>query len=365
MGKQRTKSILNEKNEALKDEFRDYLTKIKSDKVKATTAEDKIRSVRFYEELFNFEDFELFNEERGSEFYSHLKEDDKTGVNARIKHLNALKEFFLWYFEIKCNIKLYLRQDIKSALNSLEPSQEDIRLSRRITYVDYPTDADIKKLMDLPVNTVEDLRNRALISYMLLTAARIDAVATITINSIDFQKLMVKQDPLEGTHTKLDKLIYTRFMVLDKMYLQYLKEWVEYVKSNISGNKILLFPQIKNYASGVQLVNECYSNTKYNEIIKKMCRQAGIKDYNPHSFRHYMVSKGLEKAHTGKELKALSQNIGHWEVETILEQYANMRPDVYSEVICNMFENTSPSLSEFSTEELIAELQARAKASKF
>ena len=69
--------------------------------------------------------------------------------------------------------------------------------------------------------------------------------------------------------------------------------------------------------------------------------------------------------HTGKELKALSQNVGHWEIETILEQYANMQPQIYSKVIGNMFENKRPDLSSFSTEDLLAELQARANAVKF
>ena len=73
----------------------------------------------------------------------------------------------------------------------------------------------------------------------------------------------------------------------------------------------------------------------------------------------------MEKSHTGKELKALSQNVGHWEIETILEQYANMQPQIYSKVIENMFEKKRPKLNNFSTEELLAELQARFKSDKF
>lgn len=42
-------------------------------------------------------------------------------------------------------------------------------------------------------------------------------------------------------------------------------------------------------------------------------------------------------------------------------QFANMRPEIYSKVISNMFENKRPCLGAFSTEELLLEQQARVK----
>ena len=359
------KSKLNENNENIKIKYEKYLTKGKTEKVKPSTAKEKIRSIRFYEECFKFEDFNLFDEQHGMDFYDYLKADEKSGVKARIKHLKNVKEFFEWYYKIFRKMNMYKHPELDHALNTLEPSIEDIRLNRRTTYADYPTDKEIQKLMDLPIENIVDRRNRALIAYMLLTGARIKAVATLTIDLIDMDKLLVKQDPLDGTHTKMDKLIYTRFMILDPKYLDYLTEWIVYVKSKISDKKAFLFPKVSNYTSGAKITNEIVDSKKYNIIIKKMCDKAQIRDYHPHSFRHYMINKGFQMAHTGKELKALSQNVGHWEIETILEQYANMPPEIYSKVIGNMFENKRPDLSSFSTEDLLTELQARVYADKF
>lgn len=359
------KSKLNENNENIEIKYNKYLTKGKIEKIKPSTAKEKIRSVRLYEKCFKYEDFNLFDEQHGMDFYDYLRQNDRLGVKARIKHLTNVKEFFEWYYKVFCRINTHKHPEIENALNTLEPTNEDIRLSRRITYVDYPTDEEIQKLMGLPIENIVDRRNRALLAYILLTGARIEAVATITIDLIDMDKQLVKQDPLEGTHTKLDKLIYTRFMILDPRYLDYLTEWIDYVKSKISDEKALLFPKVNNYASGIKITNEKVDSTRYNEIIKKMCDKAQIKDYHPHAFRHYVVNKGLQVAHTGKELKALSQNVGHWEIETILEQYANMPPEIYSNVIGNMFENKRPDLSGFATEDLLAELQARVYSDKF
>ena len=113
------------------------------------------------------------------DFYDYLRQNDKSGVKARIKHLTNVKEFYEWYYKVFRKTNMHKHPEIENALNTLEATNEDIRLSRRITYVDYPTDEEIQKLMGLPIESIVDRRNRALLAYILLTGARIEAVATI------------------------------------------------------------------------------------------------------------------------------------------------------------------------------------------
>ena len=79
------KSKLNENNENIEIKYDKYLTKGKIEKVKPSTAKEKIRSVRLYEKCFKYEDFNLFDEQHGMDFYDYLRQNDRLGVKARIK----------------------------------------------------------------------------------------------------------------------------------------------------------------------------------------------------------------------------------------------------------------------------------------
>ena len=68
---------------------------------------------------------------------------------------------------------------------------------------------------------------------------------------------------------------------------------------------------------------------------------------------------------TGLQLKALSQSVGHELITTILQQYANMTPEVYLDILANLIpddKEMSLRLSEYSTSDLLKELQRRDKS---
>ena len=98
-------------------------------------------------------------------------------------------------------------------------------------------------------------------------------------------------------------------------------------------------------------------------MYKKICKKAGITAYHPHAFRHYSISEALKYVRTGLQLKALSQNVGHENPTAILEQYGNMSPNEYAEIINLMLANKGKTdLSQYTDEELVAELHARTLA---
>ena len=57
---------------------------------------------------------------------------------------------------------------------------------------------------------------------------------------------------------------------------------------------------------------------------------------------------------------SIKSNVGHAELETILDQYANVKPERYTMIIKDMY-TCDRDLSSFSDEELIKELLKRQK----
>lgn len=352
-------SKLNVKNEEIKDTYFLYLTKSAKDKLKTSTAESKIGSVRQFETFTKYADFKAFDEEQGISFYDYL-DNQSIEVSTKIKHLNNVRDFFYWYLTSTKHKKSQIE-----ALNTLEPKDKDVRLNNRRELIEFPSNEEISKIFCMSDDSIFTKRDLALISFQILSAARISAIATLSIGNIDFDKKIVFQDPLEGVETKRDKYIVTRFMEFDNKNSNYLIEWVNILKNNYGfTDKDPLFPKINEYAGGIHIKKEFYGDaTKYNTLYTKICKKVGIKVYHPHCFRHYSIAKALNYVRTGQQLKALSQNVGHEEIVTILEQYANMQPNEYAEVIDKMFANKGNSdLANYTDEELLEELRKRTLA---
>ena len=352
-------SKLNVKNEEIKDAYLLYLTKSAKDKLKTSTAESKIGSVRQFETFTKYADFKAFDEEQGISFYDYL-DNQSIEVSTKIKHLNNVRDFFYWYLTSTKHKKSQIE-----ALNTLEPKDKDVRLNNRRELIEFPSNEEISKIFSMSDDSIFAKRDLALISFQILSAARVSAIATLSIGNIDLDKKIVFQDPLEGVETKRDKYIITKFMEFDDKYLKYLIEWVNILKIDYGFTDAdPLFPKINEYAGGIKVRNEFYGDaSKYNFLYTKICKKVGIKVYHPHCFRHYSIAEALKYVRTGEQFKALSQNIGHEDIITILEQYGNMRVNEYTKFIELIFTNKGRTdLVNFTDEELLEELRKRALA---
>ena len=100
---------------------------------------------------------------------------------------------------------------------------------------------------------------------------------------------------------------------------------------------------------------------EYNKMLEKRCVNAGCQKYNPHAFRHFGIHEALNQVRTGTQLKALSQNVGHEDISTILEQYAKMKPDIYMDIVDNMIRVKSDKkfIDDMTNEEILDVLKQR------
>lgn len=355
-------SKLNAKNEKIKDKYRVYLKNFRNPKLADETIEQKIASIRMYEEFTKYKDFKEFNAEVGIAVYEWLKDSDSRSIGTALKHADNIRVFLDWYF---LNHKVP-RKKQQQALCVLYARDEDRRLANRLTFVEFPNQEEFDKLIDFEETTPEDKRDKALIVFMLISSARIGAIITSKIDSLDIKKMIYKQDPLEDVATKRSKYIVTKLLMFKKEYFEVIKNWVNYLKNEHNFcDKDPLFPNIKNYAGGI-IADKKFTLTEnsVNKMLEKRCKQAGIPKYHPHAIRHFSTYSCNERAYNGLQLKAFSQNMGHENISTTLEKYANMPAEQYISIIEDILENEhdySDVLRNVPLKALFAEIEKRSK----
>jgi len=359
-----TKSRLNENNEKIKENYQKYLKNERNYKLVDDTAKNKLSYVNKFDEQCGFADFKDFNADKGISFYSYLKEQN-IEITTVIKYLYSVKEFLEWYF------RTHKVADSKHLIDSLvvfNPTEEDKRLANRLTYIEYPTLEEFEKIIDFEEKTITDKRDRAILAFLFISCARIGAVSTTTLDLVDLKKMIYYQDPLEGVKTKRQKHIITKLLPFDDRYYVIIKEWINYLQTEHSfTDKDPLFPKIKNYTTGEEVLKKFMDGEgEYNKMLEKRCLNAGCQKYHPHAFRHFGISQALKHVRTGTQLKALSQNVGHEDICTILEQYAKMKPDRYMEVLDRMIKvkPEQKTVDEMTNAELLKVLQNRISVEK-
>lgn len=353
------KSKLNPENEDLKEKYEKYLKNFRTIKLVDDSVKNKLTSINKFDEFCNYTNFSDFNADKGIAFYESLKNED-IELSTVFKHLNNVQEFLKWYFT---NSKIKNHKHLIASLSVFEPTEEDKRLAKRLTYVEYPTLAEFEKIIDFEETSITDKRDKAILAFLYISCARINAVATATLNLIDLKKMIFKQDPLEGVKTKRQKHIITKLMPFDEKYFDILKNWVEYLKQEQSfKDNDPLFPKIKTYNKVEKIETKFMDGEgEYNKMLEKRCINAGCQKYNPHAFRHFGIHEALKKVRTGTQLKALSQNVGHEDITTILEQYAKMKPEIYMSVVDNMIRVKANNriIDDMTNEEILDFLKQR------
>jgi len=191
----------------------------------------------------------------------------------------------------------------------------------------------VKKTIEgIEPNTEIDKRDKALLSFALITGARISAIISLPMSSFDPHDMVVDQDPSNGVKTKFAKRITTALFPIDyKEAQQYFIEWYEYLKNERGFNDDdPLFPatkvengkeNISYYSTGEVEPVYWSSSSPARKIFEKRFKAVDEPYFHPHSFRHLLVKEFMKKPLTEEQKKAISQNLGHENVVTTFGSY--------------------------------------------
>lgn len=331
----------NETNERLKRKYFTYLNEAQS--YSEPSIDIVAKALARFETHTKHRSFGTFHHQQAVAFKRMLAEQPNERGTGKLSKstvrstLTALRKFFHW---------LAGQPGFRSRMNYedseyFSPADRDnqIALTQRPRKI--PTIEQVTHVIaSLPIATVIQRRDRALIAFVLLTGCRDRAVASLQLKHIELTNGVVFQDAREVA-TKRGKSITTYFFPVGIEASQILAEWIGELRTNhLWGQNDPLFPATliqhdENagfHAAGI--ANRHWRDAgPVRRIFKEAFTTAGLPYFPPHSFRHMLALLGQELCHSAAEMKAWSQNLGHEQMLTTFTSYGRIDPHRQGELI--------------------------------
>ncbi len=254
-------------------------------------------------------------------------------MNAR---LSNLKTFFQWLSQQPGFRRLNF-----SDAEFFNLSANDERIAKAVRERPAPTVEQIRHILfSMPCGTPIERRNRALIAFTLLSGARDDAIASMSVKHVDLEQRKVRQDARE-VRTKNAKTSITDFFPMGEDIETIVVDWLRYLRTELLwGADDPLFPKPKTAVGPSGHFENCGLDRKHwksaaaiRTIFRQEFERAGLPYFNPHSFRKTLALYGLKHCPDFEALKAWSQNLSHTQMLTTLNSYGNVPCERQAEIL--------------------------------
>jgi integrase len=354
----------NPENERIKRQYFAYLKEAK--RHGEDTVDAVAKSLSRFEEYTRYKDFKAFHVEQAVAFKRHLSEQ-KSQRSCEIlskatlhQTLTQLKQFFFWLAG-QPGYKARLQYSDADYFNL---SEKDARVATTHREGKAPTLEQVKHTIRAMRNETEiERRNRALVSFALLTGARDSAIASMKLKHVDLLEGCVHQDARE-VMTKFSKSFTTYFFPVGEEIRDLVAEWVRYLREDqLWGNDDPLFPATQIALGANRQFEAAGIERKHwrtagpiRTIFKEAFEQAGLPYFHPHSVRKTLVKHGQAVCQSPEDFKAWSQNLGHEQVLTTFTSYGVVARDRQGEIIRSLSTSRQPTQA---SEERIAQEVAR------
>jgi integrase len=287
-----------------------------------------------FEESTGFKPFTKFHIEQAAQFKRDLSRAKNPRTGKPLTHatidatLALVRKFFIWL----AGRGGFRSKFTYSDADYFKNNRKNARIAHAQRDVPFPSlDAAFHAFQAMPNDTETERRDKALFAFLMLTGARIGAVASLKLKHVDLSECHVRQDAREVA-TKNAKDIDTWFFPVDPEYLACFTAWVTYLKANkFFGQEDALFPKAlvgikegEGFAN-LGLSREGYASTgNLNKIIRTAFTNVQMPEYTPHSFRKALFLYGVERCKNLEEVKAWSMNLGHENLSTSYNSYLPM-----------------------------------------
>jgi integrase len=330
----------NTKNERIKWQYLRFLEDAK--RMKSSTVDQVAAALADFEAVNSWKDFAAFHIEQARRFKRVLDDrlNEETGkplaVATKVSRLRHVKAFFQWLAGRPGYKKL-----VYSDMEYFNPSNNEGRIASARRNPPVPTIEQIRHVLaSMPVETVVDRRNRAVIAFTLISGARDAAIASLCLKHINLTLRTVNQDARD-VKTKFRKTFTTWFFPVGDDVEAIVRDWVqELEKDHLFGPGDPLFPATAIRQSADFQFQVCGITRRHwsdagpiRRIFKEAFEAAGLPYFNPHSFRKTLGRLGEALCGLGEEEKAWSLNLGHDHIRTTRESYGPMTPEYQAAVM--------------------------------
>jgi len=198
----------------------------------------------------------------------------------------------------------------------------------------------LKVIRHMPTGSAVELRNRALLSCLLLTGSRVKALTDLKLKHILPGCMGISFDARE-VETKGSKTFVTYFYRLADDVQAMIAAYVDYLRCELGWRpEDPLFPRTKQIATrahGFEI--DGLSRTQWKtteplrEILRKACAAVGVPYFTPHTIRNMLAEIGARRSSNGEEYKAWSQNMAHEDTQVTWRSYGALTRQRQAELI--------------------------------
>jgi integrase len=334
-------SKYNAENERVK---RDYVTHLRLAKGKQEpTIDGALKAIDRFECATGFRSFRAFHIEQAKAFREKLLQQP----NAHGKgHLSAatmtstlrnLRAFFIWLAE---------RPGYKSRISFADaeyftPTAAHARIAGARRESRVPTIEQFQAVIaKMPSETLVHCRDRAIVAFLLLSAARDGSIPTFKLKHVDLAAGTVFHDARD-VKTKGAKTFPAVLFPVGDIFLEVFTGYVERLMAELlfgPDDPLFPAPQMGNDAERgfavLGLSRKHWRNASpIRRIIRSAFEAAGFEYPNPHKVRKTLARFGEQKVRTPEEWKAWSQNLGHENEMTTFRGYGEVPFQRQSEII--------------------------------
>jgi integrase/recombinase XerD len=330
----------SEENVRIKRRYLQYLRDAKTrDDATVNKAADAI--LRF-ERGTGFKPFKRFHIDQAVRFKAQLSDakNERTGKplsKATIDStLRTVKAFVVWLAE-----QPGYRSRIKYGdAEYFNLNAKDARIAHEERETPFPTMEQCRHAFaQMPSATPLQRRNKAIFAFLMITAARDGAIASLRLKHIDLAAMSVYQDARD-VKTKAAKTFTTFFLPVDPVYRETFVDWVTFLRQDLLfGHEDALFPKqaighVNRSFAVTGFARQPYANASaIREAIKDAFVAAGLPAFGPHSFRKTLVKWGDGYFPSREAFKAFSQNIGHDSEITTVGSYLKVSQERQAELM--------------------------------
>jgi integrase len=328
-------------NERIK---RDYFAYLKEALGRDEATIDGVaKALARFEESTKAREFKRFHREQAVAFKATLAKATNARTGERISKatmhstLRDLRAFFFWLAHLP-GFKSHIQYADADYFNL---SDKDVAVARARREKHVPTLAQVHHVLSvMPVVTILERRDRALIAFAALTGARVAALASFRLGHADLAGGMVEHDA-RTVRSKFAKTFPTWFMPIGGEALAIFTNWVAELERDYHwGRDDPLFPATQlgldhngDFTPIGVLRSGWRSTQPINAVFKRAFEGAGLPYFNPHSFRDMLVRHAMTLNLSAEAMKAWSQNLGHADVLTTFTSYGQLPAHRQGELI--------------------------------
>ncbi len=172
----------------------------------------------------------------------------------------------------------------------------------------YLTEEEVDKLLNIPLKTAYDYRNKAMLELLYATGIRVSELINLKFVNLELQDDFIR---VMGKGSK------ERIIPMSNISKKYLIEYIEIYRKTLLKSKDSEYLFINNQGNVISRVG-------FFKIIKKLCLKNNIsKNVSPHILRHSFATHLL--AH-GADLRVIQELLGHSDISTT-QIYAHLIND--------------------------------------